>query len=98
MDRLIDALLGVAATTLLAALGVIIRTLFAMRRDVRGFAGPIRALVEAQPYIIKATRHQNAALKEIGANGSTTESNNCLDEADRIFDRLLVESVPRETK
>jgi hypothetical protein len=53
----------------------------------------VKALVEIQPHIIKAGKKQNAALREIGANGSTLESDTEFDEAQKCLDSLLTSRV-----
>ena len=42
----------------------------------------IQTLLTVDRYMIKAGRQQNMALRELGANGSVTRANECLDEAD----------------
>lgn len=92
-DGLIAAFAGLTATGFF----IMIRTLFAMRRDVRSFSHTIQAIAEIQPSLFKATRHQNAALREIGANGATERSDACIDEAEKTWNRLAVTKMQGET-
>ena len=69
------------------ALGMIwvIKMLIRIAHDMRHLVPSVSTLYEIQPYLAQASRHQNTSLKELGANGSTDESNKCLDEVDRIL-------------
>jgi hypothetical protein len=53
----------------------------------------VLALVKIQPLLIKAGKKQNAALRELGANGSTVESDSHFDEAQACLDNLLTDSL-----
>lgn len=93
MTLFLEALIGAAATALVAGIIAAVRLLAGMARDVRSLGPSMQAIYAIQPHLIRATRYQNAALKEIGANGSTEEANKCLDAAEECLDRRLVERV-----
>lgn len=69
------------------ALGMIfvIRLLFKIGQGMKHIGPSVQTLYEIQPYLAEAIRHQNSAFKELGANGSTVKSNECLDEVDKIL-------------
>ena len=98
MSIAIEAVIAATAGIVVTGTMIAVKTLLAMRRDIVGFSPSLKSLVEIQPLLIRATRHQNAALREIGANGSTTRSDGCLDEAEEVLGILLVEKVGGCTK
>jgi len=89
IEATIVATAGLLVTGLVSIAGMLTR----VSRDLRSIGPSMQALYAIQPYIIKATRFQNAALKELGANGSTVRSDACLDEAEAALDRRLAERV-----
>ena len=93
MTPFLEALLAAVAASLVAGVIAVVRLLVGMARDVKSLGPSMQALYAIQPHLIRATRYQNAALKEIGANGSTEEANKCLDAAEECLDRRLVERV-----
>lgn len=93
IETAIAALIGLVVTGLGAGIVALVRMLSRISRDVSALGPSMRAIYEMQPYMLKATRYQNAALKELGANGSTEKSNECLDAAEACLDRQLVEHV-----
>ena len=97
MEQFADGLVAAFAGLIAAGFFTVIRMLFAMRRDVRSFSYTIQAIAEIQPSLFKATRHQNAALREIGANGATERSDACIDEAEKTWNRLAVSKMQGET-
>lgn len=97
MSTLVEGIIVAAAGLIVSGVAVAVRTLFAMRRDIVGFTPSLQAMVEIQPLMVRATRHQNAALREIGANGSTIKADACLDDAEAVLSRLLVEKVGGST-
>ncbi|MBL8965403.1 MAG: hypothetical protein JNG85_00260 [Spirochaetaceae bacterium] len=98
MPYFVEAAIGTASAAVVGAAIVIVRTLFAMRRDVVGYGVTIKALTLGLRHVSSATRHQNFALQDLGANGSTEKSNACLDKADAVFDGLLADKVGGETR
>ena len=93
MSVFIEAVIIATAGLLVTGIASIVGMLNQMSRDVRSLGPSMQALYAIQPYIIRATRYQNAALKELGANGSTEKSDACLDEAEAALDRRLAERV-----
>lgn len=63
----------------------IIRMLIKIINGMKHLVPSMQTLYEIQPYLAEAIRHQNSAFKELGANGSTVKSNECLDEVDKIL-------------
>lgn len=92
-EMALTALVGVVVTGMAGGLVALIKMLSRVARDVAALGPSMQALYQIQPHIIRATRHQNAALKELGANGSTVKSDECLDAAESCLDRRLVERV-----
>jgi len=82
------------------AVGVvsIIRLLIGIAHDMRYLVPSVKTLYTIQPYLGKALRHQNSALRELGANGSTERSNECLDDVDRILNEKLASSAVGKCK
>lgn len=83
---LADAIIGGAASALLLGIGWVIRLLIKMDRALSHLSGSTETIYRIWPFITKALRHQNGALKEAGANGSVEKANACLDEVERILD------------
>jgi hypothetical protein len=98
MNQLIGAILAASGSLIVASLVIIIKTLFAMRHDVMSFSSTVQALAESLLYLLKATRNQNAALREIGANGATEKADACIDEAETVLNRFLVAATKGKTK
>ena len=98
MSIFTEAVIAATAGIVVTGTMIAVKTLLAMRRDIVGFSPSMMALAQIQPLLIRATRHQNAALREIGANGSTTRSDSCLDEAEEVLGVLLVAKVGGCTK
>lgn len=89
----LEAIAAAFGGLMLTGVIAITRLLIKISREV-GHLGPsLEALYMIQPFLIRATRYQNAALKELGANGSTTSSDSCLDEAAKHLDRRLAERI-----
>jgi hypothetical protein len=86
-----DAAIGAVAVSLVAGIISVVRSVMAMTREVRTLGPSMQAVYRIQPLLIKAQRHQNAALRELGANGPTVLADDCLDEADKILDCRLAE-------
>lgn len=63
----------------------IIKLLIGVKRALDHIGPSLETLYTAQPFVLKALRHQNGALREIGANGSTVHADACIDEAEQIF-------------
>lgn len=82
------------------AVGVvsIIRLLIGIAHDMQFLVPSVKTLYTIQPYLGSALRHQNAALRELGANGSTERSNACLDDVDRILNEKLASSAVGKCK
>jgi len=97
MSVFVEGIIVAASAIIVAGVVLAVRTLFAMRRDIVGFTPSLQAMVEIQPLMVRATRHQNAALREIGANGSTLKADACLDDAEAVLNRLLVVKVGGST-
>ena len=93
MTPFLEALAAAVAAALVAGMIAAVRILVGMARDVRSLGPSMQALYSIQPHLIRATRYQNAALREIGANGSTEEADKCLNAAEECLDRRLVERV-----
>jgi hypothetical protein len=93
MDQFISAVIVAVAGIFVTAVFQSVRILADMRREVKSLGPSMQALYAIQPHIIRATRFQNAALKELGANGSTIKSDECLDVAEAHLDRRLTERV-----
>lgn len=70
----------------------IIKMLLRIAHDMRAMVPSMRTLYRIQPYLAEAIRFQNAALVELGANGSTEKSNACLDEVDRVLNEKLADN------
>lgn len=98
VQQTLVGLLLLAIPALFVAIRRLNKTLRSIHRDVVGFSPSIQAIATIQPLLIRATRYQNAALRELGANGSTEKSNACLDEADSELDRLLVKKIAGGTR
>ncbi|MBU1080919.1 MAG: hypothetical protein KKB59_10575 [Spirochaetes bacterium] len=98
MAKFIEAMIVAAAGSLIAGVIIAIKTLLTMSRDIKGFSPSLQALAAIQPLMIRATRHQNGALREIGANGATHKADECLDEAESVLNELLVKKIGGETK
>lgn len=81
----IEAIMVAFGGALAAGIIAIIRLLSSISRDMKCVVPSVRTLYEIQPCLTNAIRHQNAAFKELGANGSTIKSDECLDEVDRIL-------------
>lgn len=90
---LLEAIATAAGAAILAGLVAIVRMLFDIKRGVAKLTPSVQALYAIQPYIIDATRYQNKALQELGANGSTEKSDGCLDQAVEIYRGRTVESI-----
>lgn len=88
-----DAAIGAVAVSLVAGIIAVVRTLTKMTHEFRSIGPSMQAMYRIQPLLIRAQRHQNAALRELGANGPTVKSDECLDEADALLDRRLAERV-----
>jgi len=97
MSVFVEGIIVAASAIIVAGVVLAVRTLFAMRRDIVGFTPSLQAMVEIQPLMVRATRHQNAALREIGANGSTLKADACLDDAEAVLNRRLVVKVGGST-
>jgi len=93
LSDLVEGIIVAASALIVGGVVVAVRTLFAMRRDIVGFTPSLQALARVEPLMIRATRHQNAALREIGANGSTIKADSCLDDAEAVLAELLVEKI-----
>lgn len=89
----LQGLAAAVAAALVAGIIAALKLLIGMARDVKSLGPSMQALYSIQPHLIRATRCQNAALREIGANGSTEEADKCLAEAEACLDRRLVERV-----
>lgn len=98
MSEFLSGVIAAAATTTVAGVLIIARTMFAMRRDVVKFSATIQAMARSQPYMLKGLRFQNEALREIGANGATEKADRCIDEAERVYDELQAALVGGETR
>ena len=79
-----------------------IRLLHTIRNDVRVMkaeveksAYSIDSVFAALRYMLTATRYQNIALKQAGANGCTEQSDAFIDKAEAALDRR---AAARETK
>ena len=93
MSIFVEATIVATAGLLVTGIVSIFKMVVDMSRDVKSLKPSMTALYDIQPHIIRATRFQNAALKELGANGSTTRSDECLDVAESKLDRRLAERV-----
>ena len=98
MSTVVETVIGVAGLGVLGALLIMVKTLFAMRRDVVSYGKTLSALVRSLGDLITANRLQNFMLKGMGANGATDKADECLDSADKELRALLSESVGAETK
>ena len=85
----VQALVSGIAGMMLVGFVAIGKMLLRISRDVAHLGPSLEAVYGTLPWLVRATRHQNAALKELGANGSTVKSDNCLDEAEKTLDRRL---------
>lgn len=83
---LTEALLAGVAGSILFGIGWVIRLLIKMDRALTHLSGSTETIYRIWPFITKALRHQNGALKEAGANGSVEKANACLDEVEKILD------------
>jgi hypothetical protein len=92
-EAIITAAIGVAVAGFGTGIVALVRLLTRISRDVASLGPSVQALYAIQPCVIKALRYQNAAFRELGANGSTDRSNECLDEAEKNLDRRLIERV-----
>ena len=93
MSVFIQGVITAAAGALVLGIIAAIKLLSRMAADVKSLGPSMQALYSIQPHLIRATRYQNAALREIGANGSTEEADKCLNAAEECLDRRLVERV-----
>lgn len=88
-----DAAIGAVAVSLVGGIIATIKLMHTMSHEVKSLSPSMQAIYRIQPLLIKAQRHQNAAMRELGANGPTVKADECLDEADRVLDRRLAERV-----
>ena len=93
MSVFIQGVITAAAGAFVLGIIAAIKLLSRMATDVKSLSPSMQALYSIQPHLIRATRYQNAALREIGANGSTEEADKCLNAAEECLDRRLVERV-----
>lgn len=84
---LTEAIIAGVAGAILFGIGWVIRLLIKMDRALTHLAGSTETTYRIWPYITGALRHQNGALKEVGANGSVEKANACLDEVDRLLSK-----------
>jgi len=88
-----DAAIGAVAVSLVTGIIAVVKMLFTVSSEMRSLGPSMQAVYRIQPLLIKAQRHQNAAMRELGANGATVKADECLDEADAVLDRRLSERV-----
>ena len=88
-----DALIVAAAGGFFTGLVFVVKLLLKISRNVDAFGPSIQALYRVQPYVLDALEFQNAALKEIGANGSTEKANEAVRNGRAVLDRRLEERV-----
>jgi hypothetical protein len=69
----------------------IIRMLMKISALMRHMGPSVEVLYRIQPFMSRAIRHQNAALKELGADGSTDDSNACLDRVEVLLGERLAD-------
>ena len=87
----VEAIAGGLGGLVLVGFVAIGKLLLRISHDIRHLGPSLEAVYSTLPWLLRATRYQNAALKELGANGSTARSDACLDEAEKNLDRRLAE-------
>lgn len=103
MPWFVEAVVATLAGSSLVGLWHIIRLLVKVQRALDHLGPSMETLYTLQPYVLKTLRHQTAALREIGANGSTEKADECIDEAEKIINQRHAKleselgSVGRET-
>lgn len=86
----VEAIVATSAGGFLIGLVYIIKLLVKVQRAIDHLGPSMETLYLVQTPILRTLRHQNNALREVGANGSTVKANECVDEAERIIERRHV--------
>ena len=85
----VEAIAGGLGGLVLVGFVAIGKLLLRISHDIRHLGPSLEAVYSTLPWLLRATRYQNAAMKELGANGSTIRSDECLDKAEAALDRRL---------
>lgn len=88
-----DGALTAAGGAVLAGSIAVVKMMMGMSRDVKSFGPSIQALYRVQPYVLDSLEYQNAALREIGANGSTEKADAAIRDGRKVLERRLEERV-----
>jgi len=88
----LQAVVVALGTAFVTGLFLAVKLLANIAHGMKYMVPSVRTLYQIQPYLTEAIRYQNSAFKELGANGSTIKSNECLDEVDKILNKKLAEN------
>jgi len=83
----VEAIAATAAGGVLFGLLYIVKLLIKVQHALDHLGPSMQTLYLLQPPILKTLRYQNAAMREIGANGNATRADGCIDEAEEIINR-----------
>jgi len=89
LPRFIDGVVVAAAGGFFVGLVWIINLLIGVKRAVDHLGPSLETLYLVNPYVLKTLKHQNDALQELGADGSTVKANECIDAAEKLLDDRL---------
>jgi hypothetical protein len=92
----IEAAVGAAAVAIVAGSFKGVQLLSKMQRDLKTFGPSLQALYRVQPHVLDALQYQNAALREIGANGSTECADDAIRAGRKVLERRLEERIGGE--
>lgn len=96
-EPFIQAVVVAFGTMFAGGLVFIIKLLMKVSHDMKSIGPSVKTLYRIQPYLTNAIRHQNSAFRELGANGSTVKSNECLDEVDKLLNQKLASNAIGQT-
>jgi hypothetical protein len=81
----LEAVVATAAGGMIFGIAYIVKLLIKVQHALDHLGPSVQTLYLLQTPILRTLRHQNNALKEAGANGSTDKANACVDEAEEII-------------
>lgn len=81
----LEAVIAAIASGFCFGLVYIIKLLARMQRALDHLGPSVETIYMMYPFILRTLGHQNDALKEAGANGSTDLANKCIDAAETIL-------------
>ena len=89
-----DAVIVAFGASLVAGIFAMIRLLYTIKTDIGNMKAEmvkssyaLDSVFTAFRYVLTATRYQNVALKQAGANGCTEQSDGFIDKAEKELDR-----------